>query len=112
MFITIGSDKYIIDFDVLRTMCVQADKSTSKERETTEIYEVADSGLLDATQKVVRELNGPGNPQNDTIMYDFVKLVLSQVLDMPSRYVEDMSLGDALALNSLIHCGIIRKIEE
>lgn len=112
LFYTIGKNKYIVDFNALRAMCIQADKSSSIEKETTEIYEASEKGTLDATQKVIRELKTPSNPQNDTIMYDFVKLMLSQVLDMPSRFSDDMSLGDALALNALISCGIIRKVED
>lgn len=110
-FVTVDKTKYIVDFDVLKTMCVQADKTPATEKEVTEIYDATEDGGLDASQKVIRELKRPGSAQNDTIMYDFVKVMLLQLLEMPSRDSCDMSFGDSLALNSLIKCGIVKKTE-
>ena len=107
--------KYAFNLNKVKEFCLVSDKEKGGEVEIVEIYEPMSSGSLTTTNRTVRELKSQGNPQNDTINYDLVKMFITTILTVESRAeVEDEELDFAtkLAFNTLIQMGIIYEITD
>lgn len=71
--------KYIFDIDAIMGWVLNCQNSPSKEIEINEGYDVDDEGHMSMISKIYRETKSI-NSQDDTIRYDFIKVLLSEFM--------------------------------
>lgn len=101
---------YVFNVDAIMKWCLSSKDSPAKEYEITEGYDMEDPSNVGS--KVVRELRSP-NTQDDTIRYDFLKMLITPFFTEVGSYneiQEDFSLS--LSFNTLIKMGFIVEINE
>lgn len=111
----INNEKYAFDLNKIKEFCLTSDRDKTKEQEMIDNFESNENtGSLDLVSRISREVKSQGNPQNDSILYDALKLfigtLLSTDLNVNSSF-SDMNLPLALAFNTLIVSGILYKID-
>ena len=116
MFV-VDEKKYAMDLEKIKNFCLTSDKERGGQIEVMEVQEPGDNGLLGVVSKTVHEVKGTGNPQNDTIAYDLIKLFIVTLLDTDVKYdglltKENMSIGMRLAFNTMLQAGLIYEINE
>ena len=79
-YVYIGNKIYAMNLQKIADFCLVSDKLKNKESEVTEGYEVTDENGPELVSKVVREIKTNGNPQNDTIKYDLIRIFIDTVL--------------------------------
>lgn len=110
--IIINSEEYYLDIDAIMKWCLTSSINPIKESEINEGYDTDDEGDLKIATKVVRELK-TANVQDDTVRYDFVKMLLTpffgEIID-----VEDIknNLSYSVIFNTLIEKKFLVKISE
>lgn len=101
--ISIGGKIYALNLKKIFEFINYSDKNNSREKEITDAYEKNDEdGSLDCTSKVVREIITPANSQIDNIKYDFIKMLIGQLLTYEGGELPTETFGTVLALNTLI----------
>lgn len=108
-FIYIGQKIYAMDLQRIADFCLVSDKLKNRESEVTEGYEVNDENGPELVSKVVREIKTNGNPQNDTIKYDLIRIFIDVVLSAEG-IVPEMTTGMKIAFNTLLANGFIYEI--
>ena len=115
-FFTTKNRKYAVDFEKLRKFCMRSSGENEAEHEITSTYESDAEGDLQISGKLIREVKTPGNPQNDMILYDVVKLFIIRLLENAEDVKEidegNMDFSTSLSLNTLINCGILIEIKD
>lgn len=115
MFVLDGK-KYAMDLEKIKSFCLTSDKERGGQVEVMEVQEPGDNGLLGVVSKTVHEVKSTGNPQNDTIAYDLIKLLIVTLLDTDVKYtdttMDDMTIGMRLAFNTMLQSGLIYEINE
>lgn len=107
-YITINGRCFLFDIDAIMKWCLSSKENPVKEYELTEGYDLGDEGTVGS--KVVRELRSP-NTQDDTIRYDFLKMLISPYFSDVTSFEEinnDFSLS--LSFNTLWKMGFITEI--
>ena len=108
--------KYAMDIVKIKNFCLTSDKEKGGQVEVMEVQEPGDNGLLGVVSKTVHEVKGSGNPQNDTIAYDLIKLFIVTLLDTDVKYdsstLNNMTIGMRLAFNTMLEAGLIYEINE
>ena len=111
----INGEKYAFDLLKIKDFCLTSDKEQAKEKELIDNFESNETNnSLELVSRISREVKSAGNPQNDTILYDSLKVFIMTVLDNDNSSQDtfkDMSFSTAIAFNSLLNAGIIYKIE-
>ena len=106
---------YRINLDKITEYCLISIRKPGSENEITEAYEYDDNGEFRLTSKMNREITSPGAFQNDMIIYDFVKALITKVLDTPMTVTStetQVDFGFALAFNTLLEYGMVEEIKE
>jgi len=113
-YITFKGKKYVIDLNAFKSVCTPYSKDLgTREYEISQVYERADNGEFDLSSKVEHETKSNGNPQNDMIVYDVVKMLLVSLLENDKIEQEfDYDFGTVFALNTLISWGVIVEVNE
>lgn len=113
-YFTFKGHQYAINFERLKFVCLSSSENGgTTENEVSYAYEVLENGNLNMTSKVDHETVVKGNPQNDMIIYDIVKLLILSLLDNNSTEKEfEETFGFTLALNSLLAWGVVEEITE
>lgn len=104
---------YAFDLDAIKRVCLISADQNGKETEVTEAYEPDDENNLTLSSKIVRDIKSTGNPQNDMIIYDVVKLFIIRLIDNTS--IErgfEMDFSTALAINTLLKWGMLIEIKD
>lgn len=125
--ITYKNKKYAFDLEAVKKLCFMSDAQKGKETEIAESYAKNDLGVLELVTKNTKEIKGSGNPQNDMILYDIVKLLMTALLanslNPQLSYTDDeeedsepeidfiMDFSTALAFNTCIKCGILVEVK-
>ena len=117
--VIIGNKKYAFDLSKIKDFCLMSDKEKGGEVEIMEVHEPNERGNLTLSSKTVHEVKGSGNPQNDTIMYDLIKVfivtLLNSEIDVNSpekTVISHMDFATRLAFNTLIEMGFLYEIKE
>lgn len=114
-FLVIDNKRYALDLDKIKKFCLTSDKEKGGQVEVMEVQEPGDNGLLGVVSKTVHEVKSTGNPQNDTISYDLIKLFIVTLLDNDLKYddntVEEMTFAMRLAFNTLVEAGFLYEIK-
>lgn len=115
--VTFNREKYALDLKKLKEICLASSGQKENETELTEGYEInPETNMMEMSTKLIREVKTNGNPQNDMIIYDIVKLFIGVLLENGSDYCgenenEPMDSATALAFNTLIQWGLLIKVE-
>ena len=110
-YITVDGKSYAFDLKAIEKFCLKSSGEKDVENEITETYERDDDGLA-ISGKIVREIKTNGNPQNDMIIYDIIKLFIIRLLDNASTMGElQVDFSTSLALNTLIKWKLLVEIE-
>lgn len=100
---------YVLDLKKLKEVCLSAsmDGGGTKEMEISNAYEAQPDGELVLASKIEHETKLSGNPQNDMMIYDIVKLMVERLLNNADLD----SFGDYLSFNTLVNWGIIIEVK-
>lgn len=110
-YIYIGNKIYAMNLQKIADFCLVSDKLKNKESEVTEGYEVTDDNGPELVSKVVREIKTNGNPQNDTIKYDLIRIFIDVVLGAEG-ILPEMTTGMKIAFNTLLENDFLYEITE
>ena len=106
--IEIDSEKYYLDIDAIIKWVLSSSNSI-KENEINEGYDINDDGDLQLVSKVIREAKST-NSQDDTIKYDFIKLILTPFLGEITTFDDiNLNLSYYIFFNTLIQMKFLIK---
>lgn len=74
-----SDEEYFLDINAIIKWCLSSSNTPFKESEINEGYDINDEGDIQLISKVIRETK-TNNSQDDTIRYDFIKLLLHPFL--------------------------------
>jgi hypothetical protein len=101
--------KYAINLEQLKKVCLSSSsEGGTREYEISQVYEAEDNDEMRLSSKVEHETKVSGNPQNDMIVYDVVKVLILSLLDK-TDFV--MDFGTTLAINTLLSWGVLEELE-
>ena len=108
--ITFEGETYYLDIDAIMKWCLNSNNTPTKETEINEGYDTNDDGELVMLTKVIRESKA-GNIQDDTVRYDFIKILLTPFLGEVMT-MEDIteSFSYTILFNTLIKMGFLVEI--
>ena len=110
--IEIYGKKYSFNLDKVKEICLKNSESGGTiQREISQAYDMQDDGDYVVSSKVEHETKVIGNSQNDMIIYDIVKLFIVTLLENSSTNDDDIDLGTALALNTMLDWGLLYEVE-
>ena len=113
-FISFNGKKYAFNLERLKEVSLTpSSENGAREIEITQVYEPDGGGDYTISSRVEHETKVSKTPQNDMIVYDFVKLLIISLLE--NEGVEEnfqYDFGTALAVNTLISWGILEEINE
>lgn len=108
--ITFNGETYYLDVDAIMKWCLSSTSNPFKETEINEGYDTNDDGDIQMMTKVVRELK-TNNVQDDTVRYDFMKLLLAPFIgDIKTTNEINNNFSYTLLFNTLIKMGFLVKI--
>ena len=111
-FIKIGDETYYLDIDAIMNWCLVSGNNPTKETEINEGYDTNNEGDIQMMTKVVRELK-TSNTQDDTIRYDFIKLIIAPFLgDIIDASEIKNNLSYTLLFNTLLNMKFLAKINK
>lgn len=112
-YITFKNKKYAINLDKLREVCLTSSNSGgTNEMEISQVYEVQEGGDFNLSSKVEHETKTIGNPQNDMIIYDIVKLLIVSLLDYNAPEGDfDWPFSLTISVNTLLSWGVLEELE-
>ena len=110
--ITFNGETYYLDVDAIMKWCLSSTSNPFKETEINEGYDTNDDGDIQMMTKVVRELK-TNNVQDDTVRYDFMKLLLAPFIgDIKTANEINNNFSYTLLFNTLIKMGFLVKIND
>jgi hypothetical protein len=113
-YISFNNKKYVMNLERIKEICLTpSTENGAREVEITQVYEPDSSGDYTIASRVEHETKVSKTPQNDMIVYDFVKLLIISLLENDN--VEESfqyDFGTTLALNTLLSWGILEEITE
>ena len=108
----INDELYYFDIDAIMKWCLASTNNPFKETEINEGYDTNEEGDIQMMTKVVRELK-TNNVQDDTVRYDFVKLLITPFLgEITNKEDIENDFSYTLLYNTLIKMGFLFKIKE
>lgn len=105
---------YKLNIEKINSFCLVSSGKSSNEGEITEAYETDENGVFHLTSKINREVTSNGNSQDDMIVYDFIKVLVTKLLESQvntSDTENQVDFGFALAFNTLLAEGMIEEIK-
>jgi hypothetical protein len=116
-YIVYNDKKYAFDLNKIKEFCVVSSKETGKETEVIEAYELDTDEMMKMTSKTCRDVKGAGNPQNDTIMYDLVKMFILPLVTNEQTFLTDgatitSEFSISLCLNTMLDMGFLYEIKD
>lgn len=113
-FISFDGKKYALNLERLKEVSLtSSSENGAREVEITQVYEPDGGGDYTISSRVEHETKVSKTPQNDMIIYDFVKLLIISLLE--NEGVEgnfQYDFGTVLAINTLISWGILEEKNE
>ena len=110
--LTFNGKRYRFNLDKINQYCLVSGNKAGNESEITEAYETDENGEFHLTSKINREITTPGNSQDDMIMYDFLKTMVTRLIEssMPVYANETQTdFGLAIAFNTMLSYGMIEE---
>ena len=113
-FISFDGKKYAFNLERLKEVSLtSSSENGAREVEITQVYEPDGGGDYTISSRVEHETKVSNTPQNDMIVYDFVKLLIISLLE--NEGIEEnfqYDFGTVLAINTLISWGILEEKNE
>jgi hypothetical protein len=113
-YISFKGKKYAFNLEKIKEICLTSSlEHSGREMEITNVYEPSGDGDYIISSKVEHETKVNKTPQNDMIVYDFVKLLMLVLLEdntIESDYQN--TLSTTIAINTLISWGILEEKDE
>lgn len=111
--INISNEEYYLDIDAIIKWCLSSSNMPFKESEINEGYDLNDEGDIQLVSKVIRETK-TNNSQDDTIRYDFIKLLLAPFLsgEISNEKTINDNFSYKIIFNSLIEMKFLIKINK
>ena len=113
-FISFDGKKYAFNLERLKEVSLTTTtENGAREVEITQVYEPDGGGDYTISSRVEHETKVSKTPQNDMIIYDFVKLLIISLLE--NEGVEgnfQYDFGTVLAINTLISWCILEEKNE
>lgn len=105
--------KYALNLDKLKKICLgSSSEGGTREYEISQVYEADETGEMNISSKVEHETKVSGNPQNDMIVYDVVKLLILSLLEKDTPETDfQWDFGTVLAINTLMSWGVLEEVE-
>jgi hypothetical protein len=108
--IELAGKTYYINIDELFKLIEYSNKTETKEQEITDGYEYdEDEKKLTAVSKMVREIKTPADSQTDNIRYDFIKMMIGQIISSEENVLD---FGTEICFNTLIKKGILVELKK
>jgi hypothetical protein len=113
-YLSFRGKKYAFNLEALKRVCLTpSSEHSGREIEITNVYEPTPDGDYVISSKVEHETKVNKTPQNDMIVYDFVKMFILTLLEVNSNEMEYQdTLSTVLAINTLISWGILEEKNE
>ena len=114
-YIDWGGRIFVLNLDKFKEVCTpKASELGTREYEISQVYGYSpdeEDGEFGLQSKVEHETKGVGNPQNDMIVYDVVKMLILALLenDKPKKEFE-YDFGTTFAINTLLNWGVLEEI--
>jgi hypothetical protein len=110
--INFGDYTYRINLDKLKEICLtSSNMGGAKEMQIAQTYEMNDDDELTLLSRVEHETRSSNNPQNDMIVYDIVKILLTVLLEDNSTLDNiTPTFNRAITINTLLSWGVLEKI--
>ena len=111
--LTFNGKHYRLNIKRINDFCLVSSGKNGNEREITEAYENDENGEFRLSSKINREITTAGNSQEDMIVYDFIKSLVTKLLECDVKVTDSenqVDFGFALAFNTLISEGMIEEI--
>lgn len=111
--ISISGKTYYFDIDAIMKWCLASSATPFNEVEINEGYDTDNDGDMMIMSKVVRELK-TNNIQDDTIRYDFFKLIATPFIMNEEINLDEISnnFSYTLLFNTLLNKGFLVEISE
>lgn len=107
--IMFNNEIYYLDVNAIINWCLASAQNPFKETEINEGYDTNEDGDIQMMTKVVRELR-TNNVQDDTVRYDFIKLILTPFLgEINDKDKIENNFSYTLLFNTLINMGFLVK---
>lgn len=112
-YISFKGKRYALNLDTFKAVCTPNNKDIgTREYEISQVYEVGETGEMSMSSKVEHETKGTGNPQNDMIVYDVIKMLIISLLENDKTEKEfEYDFGTAFAINTLLSIGVLVEVE-
>lgn len=113
--LTFNGKHYRFNLGKINQYCLVSSNKAGNESEITEAYETDANGVFHLSSKINREMKTQGNSQEDMLIYDFVKTLVTKLLDADvnvRKNENDVTFGFAIAFNTLISEGMLEEIKE
>lgn len=108
--IEIDNEIYYLDINSIIKWVLNSSLKEPKELEINEGYDINDDGEMELSTKIIRELKSTNN-QDDTIRYDFIKLLINPFLnDINNKEDFKYNFSYTLLYNTLIEMEFLKKI--
>jgi hypothetical protein len=110
-YISFNGKKYAFNLARLKEICLTpSSEHSGREIEITNVYEPNVDGEYIISSKVEHETKVNKTPQNDMIVYDFVKILMLVLLeDDTTENGYEFTFGTVIAINTLISWGILEE---
>lgn len=113
--LTFNGKRYRLNIKKINEFCLVSNGKNGNEREITEAYESDERGEFRLSSKINREITTAPNSQEDMIVYDFVKVLVTKLLDANVSTLDNehaVDFGFSLAFNTLLTEGMLEEIIE
>ena len=112
--LTFAGKHYKLNLTKINAFCLTSSGKTNSEGEITEAYETDENGVFHLSSKINREIKSAGNSQDDMMVYDFIKYLVTKLLESPSSNLDNemgVDFSFALIFNTLLAEGMIEEIK-
>ena len=113
--LTFNGKYYKLNIEKINSFCLVSSGKTGSEGEITEAYDFDENGEFRLSSKINREITTAGNNQDDMIVYDFIKVLVTKLLECQVNTNDtenQVDFGFALAFNTLVAAGMLEEITE
>ena len=111
--LTFSGKYYKLNIKKINDFCLVSSGRPTSEGEITEAYEIDTEGEFHLTSKINREVTSAGNTQDDVIVYDFIRGLVTKLLETNVKTTDtdtQVDFGFALAFNTLLSEGMIEEV--
>ena len=104
----IEGKQYTINLNNLFNYVTMPSKQSRREQEITDGYDLSSGDGMKQVSKIIREVNSKGDATQESYRYDFLRILLSQVLDIENA--SEITFGDEITIATLIKYNILEEI--